>query len=87
MDVFLGYFTGLRLLAPEMPFDQLWRTALVVHLCDAVMCRLLAHNNGHPKNAWTLLGFAFGLWAVTVVLLLPRQAAAPAQGSQDSATT
>lgn len=88
MDVFLGYFTGLRLLAPEMSFDMLWRTVLVVHACDAVMCRLLAHNNGHPKNVWTLLGFAFGIWAMGVLLLLPRRVgSSQEEPSHDSATT
>lgn len=83
LEVFLGYFTGLHLLAPEMAFATLLRTTLVVHTCDAVMCRLFAHNNGHRKNLWTFLGFVFGIWAVTLLLLLPRNASV----DQDSATT
>lgn len=86
LDVFLGYFTGLHFLAPDMPFGTLWRTALVVHTCDAVMCRLFAHNNGYPKNLWTLLGFVFGIWAVAVLLVLPRRIVA-AEPPHDSATT
>jgi hypothetical protein len=82
-DVFLGYFTGLHLLDPGMPLETLLRTTLIVHTCDAVMCRLFAHNNGHPKNLWTGLGFVFGIWAVGVLLLLPRNAGTP----QDSTTT
>lgn len=85
LAVFLGYFTGLRLLSPDMPLDTLLRTALVVHTCDAVMCRLFAHNNGYPKNLWTVLGFIFGIWAVAVLLVLPRRAAT--ELPQDSATT
>jgi hypothetical protein len=73
-EVFLGYFTGLHLLAPEMAFETLLRTTLVINTCDAVMCRLLAHNNGHRKNLWTLLGFILGIWAVATLLLLPRRA-------------
>ena len=72
-DVLLGYFTGLRLLAPELDPATLVRTAAVVHTCDAIMCRLFAHNNGYPKNAWTVLGFIFGIWAVTVLVLLPKR--------------
>jgi hypothetical protein len=71
--VFFGCFTGLRLFNPEMDPATLLRTALVVHTCDAVMCRLIAHNNGHPKNFWTLLGFLFGIWSVAVVIVLPRR--------------
>jgi hypothetical protein len=48
-------------------------TTLVVHTCDAVMCRLFAHNNGYPRNLWTGLGFALGLWAVAVLVVLPRR--------------
>ena len=73
-DVLLGYFTGLRLLAPELDPATLVRTAAVVHTCDAIMCRLFAHNNGYPKNTWTVLGFLFGIWAVTVLILLPKRA-------------
>jgi hypothetical protein len=71
--MFLGYLTGLRLLAPEMPLETLLRTTLVVHTCDAVMCRLLAHNSGYAKNIWTLLGFVLGVWAVAALLVMPRR--------------
>jgi hypothetical protein len=76
-DVLLGYFTGLRLLAPELDAATLVRTAAVIHICDAIMCRLFAHNNGYPKNAWTVLGFVFGIWAVTVLVLLPKRPSEP----------
>ena len=48
-------------------------TTLVVHTCDSIMCRLFAHNNGYPKNLWTVLGFVFGIWAIAVLILLPRR--------------
>jgi hypothetical protein len=72
-DILLGYFTGLRLLNPGLDPATLVRTVLVVHTCDAIMCRLFAHNNGYPKNLWTLLGFCFGIWAVAVLILLPNR--------------
>lgn len=87
LDVFLGYFTGLRLLAPDMQLETLLSTALVVHTCDAVMCRLFALNNRYPKNLWTLLGFVFGIWAVAVLVLLPRRRSDGAATPHDSATT
>ena len=73
----LGYWTGLLLINPEMPAGVLLRTAFVAHTCDAIMCRLFAHNNGYSKNLWTVLGFVFGIWAVTVLILLPKRQAAP----------
>ncbi len=76
-DVALGYFTGLRLFAPHIDAATLVRTVLVVQTCDAIMCWLIAHNNGYPKRLWTGLGFCFGVWAVAVLLLLPRRPSSP----------
>jgi hypothetical protein len=72
-DVAFGYFTGLRLFNPELTGETLLRTAFVVHTCNAVMCRLLAYNNGHSQNRWTALGFIFGFWALAVIMVLPRK--------------
>ncbi len=72
-DVVLGYATGLRWITPELDGATLLRTALVVHICDAILCRLFAHNNGYGKNLWTAIGFVFGLWAVAVMLVLPKR--------------
>jgi hypothetical protein len=72
-DVLLGYFTGLRLLAPHLEPTTLLCTALVVHTCDSIMCRLFAHNNGYPKNLCTVLGLVFGIWAMAVLIVLPRR--------------
>ena len=76
-DIVLGYFTGLRLLNPALTGETLLRTVLVVHTCDAAMCRLFAHNNGHPKNLWTALGFLFGIWALAVLIVLPKRQRKP----------
>lgn len=75
-DVVLGYVTGLRLISPEIDAATLLRTTVVLHIIDAILCRLFAHNNGYAKNLWTALGFVFGLWAVAVVLVLPKRAGA-----------
>jgi hypothetical protein len=72
-DILLSYLTGLRFLNPDMDAATLLRTALLVHTCDAVMCRLFAHNNGYSKNLWTLLGFTFGVWAVAILIVLPKR--------------
>ena len=41
------------------------------------MCRLFAVNNGYPRTTWTVLGLIGGLWAVGLLILLPRRAGAP----------
>ena len=71
---FVGYFTGLHFLGDTLSVPTLLGTALLVHLLDGIMCRLFAHNNGYPKNLWTLLGFLFGIWAMATLVLLPRRA-------------
>jgi hypothetical protein len=70
----LGYLTGLRFVAPQ-PLDlpALLATTLVVHTCDAIMCRLFARNNNYPMLPWTVLGFTLGVWAVVVLILLPKR--------------
>ena len=73
----LSYLTGLHFVAPELELPALVGTALALHVCDAIMCRLFAHNNGYPKNLWTLFGLTAGLWAVAVLVLLPRRNGAP----------
>ncbi|MGD9764559.1 MAG: hypothetical protein AB7V27_12665 [Candidatus Binatia bacterium] len=78
-DVLLAYATGLRWINPALDGATLVRTVLVLHICDALLCRLFAHNNGYAKNVWTVLGFIFGLWAVAVLLLLPKRTRSAAQ--------
>jgi hypothetical protein len=81
-DVLLGYVTGLRIISPEITPMTLLRTTIVVHIVDAILCRLFAHNNGYHKNLWTALGFVFGIWAVAVLLLLPKREEKGVTGDQ-----
>jgi len=73
----LSYLSGLGFVAPDLPPATVVGTALALHVCDAIMCRLFAHNNGYPKTLWTVLGFIAGLWAVAVLILLPRRPGTP----------
>jgi len=69
----LSWFYGLYLVAGDLdPFTVL-RTLLIINICNAIMCRLFAHNNGYNKNWWTGLGFVFGIWAVAVLIVLPKR--------------
>jgi hypothetical protein len=77
---FLGYWSGLAFVRPELGLRELVGTTLVLHICDAIMCRLFARNNGYPKNAWTVIGFLGGIWAVAVLILLPTRVSATGRG-------
>jgi hypothetical protein len=74
LATFLAYWSGLAFVRPELGLRELVGTTLVLHTCDAIMCRLFARNNGYPRNVWTALGFVCGIWAVAVLILLPRRA-------------
>jgi hypothetical protein len=65
--------SGLAFLAPDLPPHALVGTALGLHVCDAILCRLVAHNNGYPKNVATAFGLIAGVWAVAVLIVLPRR--------------
>ena len=73
----LGWLSGLAFVAPAMDPRAVLATAVALHICDAIMCRLVAHNNGYSRNLWTLVGLIGGLWAVAVVILLPRRDGGP----------
>ena len=74
----ISYLSGLGFVAPQLDPPALLGTALALHVCDAILCRLFAHNNGYPKNLWTLIGLVAGLWAVAVLIVLPRRDGAEA---------
>lgn len=70
----LGWLTGLRLVtATPLDWPTLVATALLVNTCDAIVCRIVARNNGHPPRLWLGLGFVFGVWAVAAVLVAPKR--------------
>jgi hypothetical protein len=73
LNTFLGVLSGLRLLRAEIPLPTLVATMIVVNICDAVMCRLFAHNNGYPKNLWTAIGLVFGIWGVAALIAMPKR--------------
>lgn len=73
LKTLLGYLSGLALLQPETPLPTLVGTMIVVNICDAIMCRLFAHNNGYPKNLWTVIGLVFGIWAVAALIVMPKR--------------
>ncbi len=68
---FLGYFTGLLFIRPDMEPPLLWRTAALVHLLDAILCCVIANYSRRNKTFWTIMGAIGGIWALGVLFLLP----------------
>ena len=74
----LGWLSGLAFVARDLPPATVAGTALALNVCHAIFCRVLAGNNGYSRNAWTAAGLIAGVWAVGVLILLPRRAASAA---------
>ena len=68
---FLGYFSGLLFIKPEMDSTTLVRTAALVHLFDAILCCVIAKHSGRNKTTWTIAGLLGGIWALGILFLLP----------------
>jgi hypothetical protein len=73
VEVFLGYFTGLGFLGQEFSRSTMIGTALFVHFLDGILCRLFASNSGYSKNLWTVIGCLLGVWAIVILVLLPKR--------------
>jgi ABC-type transport system involved in cytochrome c biogenesis permease subunit len=73
LETFLAYLSGLAFLADDLTLAKLVPTMIIINICDAIMCRLFAHNNGYPKNLWTAIGLVFGLWGVMLLIVMPKR--------------
>lgn len=67
----LGYYSGLYLIKPDMESSTLLPTLALIHILDAIVCRLFAGQNGRSTVFWTLTGLFVGTWALLCLLLLP----------------
>lgn len=70
-----GYLSGLLFIKSEMDPVTLFRTAALVHILDAILCRVIAGHNGRPKLPWMVAGLLFGIWALGALFLLPAKKA------------
>lgn len=67
----LGYFSGLLFIKPDLEPATLWRTAALVHGLDAILCGVIAKYSNRSKTVWTVAGLVTGIWALSVLFLLP----------------
>ena len=66
-----GYLSGLLFIKSEMDPSTLVRTAALVHILDAILCRVIAGHSGRQKLPWTVAGLFFGIWALGALFVLP----------------
>jgi hypothetical protein len=67
----LGYLSGILFIKSEIDSTTLVRTAGLVHILDAILCRVIAGHSGRRKFPWMIAGLIFGIWALGALFLLP----------------
>lgn len=74
MDVvgLLGYASGLYFIKPDLQPQVLLATLAFIHLCDGVLCLIIARHGGRTQTGWTLAGLILGVWGALPLLLLRR---------------
>lgn len=73
----VGYLSALYFIQPDMDPSTLIPTVSVVHLLDAILCRIIAANGGRNKKLWTIAGLLLGIWALGTLFLLPAKERQP----------
>jgi len=66
-----GYMSGLLVIKPNMEAISLYRTIVLVHVLDAIICSLIANHSRRRTLPWTISGLIFGIWALATLFLLP----------------
>ena len=65
----VGYLSGLYFINPDIDASTLIRTAFLVHILDAILCRLIASHSGRNRNLWMIAGLVLGIWALGSLFL------------------
>jgi hypothetical protein len=65
----LGLASGFALLGYHEPVPRLIATSLAVDASLAPLTATIAARRGRSTIIWAIAGFAFGMWALAVVLL------------------
>ncbi len=66
----VGFASGFALMGYHRSPIGLLATSLAVDAALAPLTVVIAIRHGRPAGLWTLLGLAFGMWALAAVLLL-----------------
>ena len=67
-----GIAAALYLLGFE-GYRPVLRTAVLVHILDAILCLVIAAHSGRRKITWMISGLIFGIWALGTLFLLPEK--------------
>jgi len=67
----IGFASGFALMGYRESAATLLVTSLAVDASLAPLTAVIAMRRGRATVLWTILGFAFGMWALAAVLMLP----------------
>ncbi len=66
----VSYLSGLYFIKPDIDPSTLIRTVSIIHILDAILCRLIASHNCYNKNLWTVAGLVLGIWALGTLFFI-----------------
>jgi len=69
----LGFTSGFALLGYHETTARLIATSLAVNASLAPLTAIIAARRARSLTFWVIAGFAFGMWALAIVLLLSRR--------------
>jgi len=68
----LGFTSGFALLGYHETAARLIATSLAVNASLAPLTAIIAARRSRSPAFWAFVGFAFGMWALAIVLLMSR---------------
>lgn len=75
----LAYVSGVHFIRPNLEPRALLATLAVIHLCNAVLCLIIARHKGRSQTGWTLAGLVLGVWGALPLVLGRRRPGAAAR--------
>ena len=81
----LSITSGFVLLGYHEPTARLIGTSLAVDASLAPLTAIIAVRRGRSFPFWAIVGFAFGMWGLACVLLIPRRNDADYRPESDAA--
>ena len=71
LTALLAYVSGIHFINPDLEPHALLATLGAIHLCDGILCLVIARHSGRSQAGWALTGLILGVWG-TLPLLLQR---------------
>ena len=75
--ILLSLTSGFALIGYREPPENLIATSIIIDLSLAPLTAIIASRRGRSALRWTILGLAFGAWALLAVMILPESRPAP----------